>query len=85
MLPVIAVKSKQTAAILAFVLGWAGVHRFYLGYVTLGIVQLVLAVFFGLCTYGLAFLAALVWGIVEGALILNGTINRDADGRPLKE
>jgi TM2 domain-containing membrane protein YozV len=84
LLPVVAVKSKQTAAILAYALGWAGMHRFYLGFVTLGIVQLMLSVLFGFCTYGLSFLVALAWGIVEGVLIQNGTISRDADGRPLK-
>ncbi len=80
----VAVKSKQTAAILAYALGWAGMHRFYLGFVTLGIVQLMLSVLFGFCTYGLSVLVALAWGIVEGVLIQNGTISRDADGRPLK-
>ena len=84
-LPVVGVKSKQTAMILAFVFGWAGAHRFYLGYVTLGIVQFLLSVFFSLCTYGLSFVAVLIWGIYEGLMIQNGTFNRDADGRPLKE
>lgn len=84
-LPVVAVKSKRTAAILAFALGWAGVHRFYLGHITLGLVQFLLSMFFSFCTFGITFVAALVWGVVEGVLIQNGTIDRDADGRPLKE
>jgi len=85
LLPVVAVKSKKTAMILAFTLGWAGAHRFYLGFVTLGIALFLLSVLFGFCTFGVTFLVALIWGVIEGVLIQNGTINRDADGRPLLE
>lgn len=35
-------KEKSTAAILAFFLGWAGMHKFYLGYVSAGIVYLLI-------------------------------------------
>jgi TM2 domain-containing membrane protein YozV len=85
MLPLVAVKSKKTAAMLAFLLGWAGIHRFYLGFVTLGIAQLVLSVLLAPCTMGVTFVAGVAWGIVEGLLIQNGTISRDADGRPFGE
>lgn len=31
-------KDKATAALLAFFLGWAGIHKFYLGYTSAGII-----------------------------------------------
>ena len=37
-------KSRITAALLAFFLGIFGVHKFYLGYSTTGIIQLVLGI-----------------------------------------
>ena len=85
LLPVLPVKSRQTAAILGFVLGGLGVHRFYLGYITIGLVQFCLTVFLSWCTVGVTALVAIVWGIIEGVMILNGQISRDADGRPLIE
>jgi TM2 domain-containing membrane protein YozV len=77
-----AVKSKYIAAILAFLLGWAGVHRFYLGFNRVGIIQILFTVFLvrlaGLPGY------AVLWGFVETILILTGHFDRDAKGRPLK-
>ena len=71
-------KSKLIAGLLGVLVGWAGVHRFYLGYVGIGIAQIL--VFFLTCGLGW------VWGFIEGILILVGsTITTDADGRPLKE
>lgn len=71
-------KSKLVAGILGILLGWIGVHRFYLGYTAIGVVQIVVTV----CTGGIGGL----WGIIEGILILVGsTLTTDADGRPLKE
>ena len=85
LLPVVGVKSKKTATLLAFTLGWAGAHRFYLGFVTFGIVLFLLSLLFSFCTMGISFLVAFVWGVIEGVLIQNGTIDRDAEGRPLVE
>ena len=71
-------RSKLVAGILGILLGWIGVHRFYLRYTAIGVVQIVVTV----CTGGIGG----VWGIVEGVLILLGTtLTTDADGRPLKE
>jgi len=70
-------KSKTTAGILGILLGGLGVHRFYLGYTTIGIIQIVLSI----CTFGIAGL----WGFIEGILILTGSINTDAAGNPLIE
>jgi TM2 domain-containing membrane protein YozV len=71
-------KSKLVAGLLGIFLGGFGIHRFYLGYTTIGIVQIVVTV----CTLGLGAL----WGFIEGILILVGsTITTDAKGIPLKD
>jgi TM2 domain-containing membrane protein YozV/predicted nucleic acid-binding Zn ribbon protein len=69
-------KSKVVAGLLGIFLGWAGVHRFYLGYIRVGVTQ----IFVTLITFGFGGL----WGFIEGILILAGGFNRDAQGRPLK-
>jgi TM2 domain-containing membrane protein YozV len=70
-------KSKIAAGLLGIFLGGLGVHNFYLGYTQKGIIQLVL----GICTCGLSG----IWGLIEGIMILTGSINTDAQGRPLKD
>ncbi len=70
------VKRKWIASTLGLALGWLGLHRFYLGFYWLGLAQLVLT----LATAGYG----VVWGFVEGFLLLTGHINKDAKGRPLK-
>ena len=71
-------KSKVVAALLCFFLGWAGVHRFYLGYTTIGIVQLVLTlVAFLTFIFGVGFLVLVgveIWILVEFILILVGKL-----------
>lgn len=69
-------KSKITAGLLGIFLGGWGVHRFYLGYTKMGIIQIIVT----LVTCGVGAL----WGEVEGILILCGTqITTDANGNPL--
>lgn len=69
-------KSKIVAGILGVLVGALGIHRFYLGYIGIGIVQIILTILTG----GIASL----WGFIEGILILCGTgITTDADGIPL--
>ena len=71
-------KSKLVAGLLGILVGWAGVHRFYLGYTAIGVAQILVT----FITCGMGW----VWGLIEGILILVGsTITTDADGRPLKE
>ena len=53
-------KSRITAALLAFFLGIFGVHKFYLGYSTTGIIQLVL----GIVTCGLTGIIAFIEFII---------------------
>jgi TM2 domain-containing membrane protein YozV len=70
-------KSRLVAGLLGLFFGFAGVHRFYLGYTTIGILQILANI---LCCAGW------VWGIVEGILILIGVgIKKDAQGNPLKD
>jgi hypothetical protein len=68
-------KSKLAAGLLGIFLGGFGVHRFYLGYTGIGVAQILVT----LITCG----AGALWGFIEGILILTGTINTDAQGRPL--
>lgn len=72
-------KSRLAAGLLGIFLGGLGIHRFYLGYTTLGIVQLLVTVF----TFGFG----AIWGFVEGIMILAGaqSFRVDARGVPLRE
>jgi len=72
-----AVKSKLVAGLLGIFLGAWGVHRFYLGYTGIGVTQIFVTIF-TCCVGGW-------WGLIEGILILTGSFNRDAMGRPLKQ
>ena len=56
--PMIPTKDKTLAAILAIFLGWAGIHKFYLGKVGQGILY---ALFFWT---GLPFIAGVIEGII---------------------
>ena len=78
-------KSKMAAGLLGIFLGSLGIHNFYLGYTTKAIVQLLVTLLGGVVTCGIASLAVYVWGLVEGIMILTGSINTDANGNPLKD
>ena len=71
-------KSKLIAGILAIVLGSAGVHDFYLGYTSKGIVHLLMYIFF------MGWLSQ-IWALVEALYIFTGKISTDADGVPLTD
>jgi TM2 domain-containing membrane protein YozV len=81
-------KSKLAAGLLGIFLGWLGIHRFYLGYNNIAIAQLAVGVI-GLVlspfTCGLIIVAAEIWGLIEGIMILTGSISTDGQGRPLRE
>ena len=84
---VVEAKSKMIAGILGILVGGLGIHNFYLGYITKGVIQVVLTAL-GVITCGLLFplpIAAGIWGLVEGIMILTGNINKDAKGIPLKD
>lgn len=72
-------KSKMAAGILGILLGCFGVHNFYLGYNGKAVAQLLITL---LSCFVLSPVSA-VWGLVEGILILTGSINTDAEGNAL--
>ena len=71
-------KSKLAAGLLGIFLGSLGVHNFYLGYTGKAIAQLLIS----LLTCGFGAVASGIWGLVEGILILTGSISKDAKGIP---
>lgn len=68
-------KSKMTAGLLGIFLGGLGIHNFYLGYTGKAIAQICLSFCFGV---------GYIWGLIEGIMILCGSINTDANGIPLE-
>ena len=91
--PVVAyqAKSKIAAGLFGIFLGTFGVHNFYLGYTSKAVIQLVISVvgiLLSCCTLGISvflmFIPA-IWGLVEGIMILTGSIKTDAKGNLLKD
>lgn len=76
-------KSKLTAGLLGIFLGVWGVHNFYLGNKGKAVGQLLLGTI-GACI-GVGPAVSGIWGLVEGIMILTGSINTDATGKPLKD
>lgn len=74
-------KSKVAAGILGILLGSLGVHNFYLGYTGKAVAQLLIS----LLTCGFGAAISSIWGIIEGIMILTGSISVDAKGVPLKD
>jgi len=69
-------RNRWIAGALGVLLGTFGVHRFYLGFTGIGILQIVLI----LPTAGLSG----IWGFIEGILCFCGAM-RDVDGLPLRD
>lgn len=78
-------RSKLAAGLLGIFLGGLGIHNFYLGYQTKALIQLLVALIGGLITCGIASLAMSIWGLIEGIMILTGSIAVDGKGVPLKD
>lgn len=80
-------KSKLLAGLLGIFLGGLGIHNFYLGYYDKAIIQLVITLIgvpFLLLVVGIFMIMGMsIWGLVEGILILTGSIDKDARGIPL--
>lgn len=70
------VKNHIVAGILGLLFGAIGLHRLYLGHWGLAITQAIVTFLTG--GFGV------VWGFIEGVLILTGHIHKDAKGRLLK-
>ena len=69
-------KSKMVAGLLAIFLGGLGIHNFYLGENGKGIAHILLSI---LCGVGA------IWGLIDGIMILTGSVKTDANGVPLKD
>ena len=63
-------KSKITAILLCFFLGGLGIHRFYLGYTLIGVIQLL--------TFG----GVLIWAFVDFIRLITGSL-KDSKGNDL--
>ena len=77
-------KSKMAAGLLGIFLGSFGVHNFYLGYTGKAVAQLLMGTV-GWITCGIAPAAAGIWGLIEGIMILTGSIKVDGKNVPLKD
>lgn len=76
-----ATKSKVVAGVLGILLGSIGVHNFYLGYTGKAVAQLLITVL----SCGVLSFVSGVWGLIEGIMILCGSITTDAQGNQLKD
>ena len=65
-------KSKLTAILLCLFLGSLGIHRFYLGYTLIGVIQLL--------TFG----GVLIWAIVDFIRLITGSL-KDSEGNDLAQ
>ena len=65
-------KSKLTAILLCLFLGSLGIHRFYLGYTLIGVIQLL--------TFG----GVLIWVFVDLIRLITGSL-KDSEGNELAE
>lgn len=70
-------KSKLAAGLLGIFLGGWGIHNFYLGFTSKAVAQILVTIV--TCGVGA------IWGFIEGILILSGSIDKDANGVPLKD
>ena len=73
-------KQWMVAVILAFFLGTLGIHNFYLGYTTKGIIQLVLTItVIGIFVSG-------PWALIDFIMLImrSGSYATDAQGQPLQ-
>lgn len=72
-------KSSMAAGLLGIFLGTYGIHNFYLGYTGKAIGQLIL----GLLVFTAPVSA--IWGLIEGIMILSGSISVDGNGKKLSK
>ena len=71
----------MAAGLLGIFLGAFGVHNFYLGYTGKAVAQLLITIL----SCGMLSFASAIWGLIEGILLLTGSISVDANGTPLRD
>ena len=69
------------AGLMGIFLGYFGVHNFYLGYIGKAVCQLLITI---LSCFILSPIS-LIWGLIEGILIIAGNIDVDGKGNKLVE
>lgn len=74
-------KSKLAGGLFGIFLGALGVHNFYLGYTGKAVAQLLISIL----SCGVLSWVSALWGLIEGILILTGSIDKDADGVKLRD
>ncbi len=74
-------RSRVAAGIFGILLGVYGIHSFYLGNTSRGLMQLLIS----LLTCGFGAIVMMIWGILDGVKLLDGRINTDANGVFLKD
>ena len=74
-------KSRVAAGVFGILLGAYGIHSFYLGNTSRGLMQLLIS----FLTCGFGAIVMQIWGIVDGIKLLDGRINTDANGVFLKD
>lgn len=74
-------KSKMCAGLLGIFLGVFGVHNFYLGNTGKAVAQLLIT----LLSCGFLSPVSGIWGLIEGIMLLTGSINVDGNGMPLRD
>lgn len=74
-------KSKMAAGLLGIFLGAFGVHNFYLGYTGKAVAQLLMTVL----SCGILSPVSAIWSLIEGIMILSGSISTDAQGNQLRD
>jgi TM2 domain-containing membrane protein YozV len=80
-------KSKLVAGLLGIFLGGLGIHRFYLGFTKVAVIQLVLTLVVSIFTLGFGLFVVALWGVIEGIMIIAGSAHFrvDAHGVPLRD
>lgn len=74
-------KSKLAGGLLGIFLGALGVHNFYLGYTGKAVGQLLISIL----SCGILSVVSGIWGLIEGIMILSGSIDKDANGNLLRD
>ena len=76
-------QSRLLVGLMGIFFGGLGVHRFLMGYTTIGLVQVLVSVLSCFLLYPFV----QIWGLVEGILVLarSESFQRDAHGRPLAD
>lgn len=63
-------KDKVAAGVLGILLGWLGIHKFYLGYNKEGLIMILVSLLGGIVTCGIATGVISIIGLVEGITYL---------------